>query len=235
MLKIKLFFIPFLFLFHISKSQDCDLEIYSSNSQEFYLHINGVSQGNNPKSNYEIFSLPLGFYEAMVTFPHSKDTVTKVLGLAVYTKTTYAINYNERKSKYKIRFKTQEGFVQTPTNLTNNGEFAKKKYKPVKPNSNCDEVFADFYESRRIQTYLEELQFDEEKVNAIRNELRNSCYLSFTLSGFLFEIEQDYFKLELAKELAAKTYDLENLKIYSLGFKTNEFRNEYLNYIKQFE
>ena len=91
-------------------------------------------------------------------------------------------------------------------------------------------------ENRNDINYIgEELQFDEEKVNAIRNELRNSCYLSFTLGGFLSEIEQDYFKLELAKELAAKTYDLENLKIYSLGFKTNEFRNEYLNYIKQFD
>ena len=97
-------------------------------------------------------------------------------------------------------------------------------------NAESDLAKSNYLDSEEVKENI-----SEEKVNAIRNELRNSCYLSFTLGGFLSEIEQDYFKLELAKELAAKTYDLENLKIYSLGFKTNEFRNEYLNYIKQFE
>jgi len=234
MLKSK-FLILFIFLYFNISAQNCDLEIYASNSQKFYLFLNGIKQKDLPQANFEVFNLPVGFYEAMITFPESADTLKKVLGLTAFTKTTYAIKHKKRKNKYKIRFKAQEGFRQTTSNLSISENTPFANFKSQKPNKNCNEIFNNFNELMRVRNYIRELQYDEEKVNAINRELQDACYLSFTLINLLSEIEDDYYKFELAKSFTLITYDLENLKSFSLSFKTNEFRNSYLNYIKQFE
>lgn len=213
-------------------SQTCDLEIYSSQSEKFFLHINGVKRAQEAQTQYELFHLPVGFYEALVTFPESKDTIIKTLGLSANTKTTYAVVHKPKKNRYKLKYKSQQAFYTNHN--TGNTTKQNNKLTPAQPNPNCTDIVADWNEIRRLQLYLNELQFDEEKLEVLRRELNLGCYYSFHLMSFFSYIKTDHFKLEAAKFFVEKTYDLENLKLYAPSFKSNQFRSDYLAYIKSY-
>ena len=231
----QLIFVVFLTAFSAisANAQKCDLEIFSEGYEKFNLYLNGIAQSDTPKTYYEFFEIPHTYYEAMITFPNEDDTLIKPLSLSPNTKTIYAIVYKEKREKFKIKFRDQTGLNATTLNLQPNSSSQTTQQESVlrieKPNPNCQKISGGFNEMEQIRIRLNTFNYDEEKLNYLKDELQQKCFLAIHLFELLTYIENENYRLNAALFIKDHTYDIENSKVYVNAFATNEFRQQYLN------
>ena len=126
----------------------------------FFCYLNGELKNKRPLSKIEIFNIPYEYYELMITFTSSTDTLFRKLGLSPNVKTIYSIK-RKKNNKAVIRFASESNLdgsaIENPSVV---------KTKMVKPSiNNCGNLTGGIDD---IQLFINELiqyQFDEEKIS----------------------------------------------------------------------
>lgn len=214
-------------------SQPTDLEVFSKNAESFNCYLNGDIQNLSPQSNIEMLNLPSGYYELMLTFPTNPDTVFRRLGLSPGVKTTYLVKRN-RKGKLKLKFAGESPLSTSIYPTTHNQPKSKRPVPP--PIDNCGNLTGGFDQIRNLQIKTQGFQFDEQKVQQIRQELLGGCFNSFQLAMLFTGFKDEQYKVQLAKILIDVTYDLENAHLYLTSFPNDHHQQEvkaYLESLKQ--
>ena len=106
--------------------------------------MNGELKNKRPLSKIEIFNIPYEYYESMITFTSSNDTLFRKLGLSPNVKTIYSIK-RKKNNKAVIRFASE-------SNLDSS---AIKNSSVVKPSiDNCGNLTGGIDD---IQLFINEL------------------------------------------------------------------------------
>ena len=137
--------------------------------------MNGELKNKRPLSKIEIFNIPYEYYESMITFTSSNDTLFRKLGLSPNVKTIYSIK-RKKNNKAVIRFASK-------SNLDSS---AIENSSVVKPSiDNCGNLTGGIDD---IQLFINELiqyQFDEEKISL--NLIFNLGFIGVLLfSGLIY-------------------------------------------------
>lgn len=223
----------FLFLFSslYTTSQISDIEVFSEEAVPFRFWLNGIEKTTEPVTHLECVDLSPGYYEAMVVIPTRDDTLTKPLSFSPNSITTFVLK--EKRKGFVLRYRDETPLsIQEPIIASTNSSpslASNKTQQAVRVNPNCPQATGGLDKMETIRLQLVNIPYDETKLQEAKHLLQGECFYSLHLVNLLAVMQDDVYRLELAKTLLHHTVDIDQAYLYARTFSQDHFQQSFLD------